>query len=42
MLNIHESLKFGRSGNFISLNFCGIFMSFTALTALAGAAEIPA
>ncbi len=32
----------GRSGSLMSLIFCGKFISFTADTALAGAADIPA
>lgn len=33
---------FGKSGNFMSLIFCGMFISLTADTARAGAAAIPA
>ena len=32
----------GKSGNLMSLIFCGMFISFTADTALAGAAAMPA
>lgn len=38
----HTLIACGRSGSFISLICCGMFMLFTALTALAGAADKPA
>lgn len=39
---VHTLIACGRSGSFISLICCGMFMLFTALTALAGAADKPA
>jgi hypothetical protein len=40
--NFRSLIACGKSGNFISLICCGIFIFFTADTARAGAAVIPA
>lgn len=40
--NLRSFMACGKSGSFISFICCGIFMFFTAETARAGAAVIPA
>lgn len=40
--NLRSFIACGKSGSFISFICCGIFMFFTAETARAGAAVIPA